>query len=758
MLNKKMWREIRQNKIQFLSIFIMIFLGAFIYSGVGGEWRGIQKTSEEYLNETNAADFWLSSKGFADNDLTLLDSLKEVNQVEGKMVIPAVTSGKNDSQLELNFTTRNKISKVKLMKGSAFDINTKGIWLDEAYAKANRLKVGTDFKLFIEKEELILPIKGFILNPDYIYFSNGIDFIPNHATSGYAYIPYFCLPKLYQGSYNQILVDTNTSLSVHDFEKKLQKDNSVKFSTLQPQSEKKSYQTFNEEIEQHKTMGSIFPIVFLLIAMLTVSTTLTRLISQQRTLIGTLKAIGFKKGKILRHYVSYSFVLSTIAAVLGGVIGPLTLPQLFYPSMSNSYSLPEWRFTFHYSFILLPIILALCCTLISYCVARNFVNEPPSSGMKPLVKKQINLGWLQKTKFWRSLGFSNHWNIRDILSNKIRSLMGIVGVAGCTGLLLCALGMKASINSLIDWQFHQNNNYQTQINLQSLPISESEKIAGKFNGELTQAGMIEIKSKEVSKTASIKVIEADSKMTQLNSRKAKKVDIPSNGVGISYKLADLLKVKAGDKIKWHLSGKDEWITSEIKALFYLPTDQGIVLSRDYFEKCNETFSPNIIFTKEKGINKQTGMSSVWVKSEMESGVAESLDAINLMVAILIIAAVIMALVVLYCLGILMYTEKYHELATLKVLGFRSTRLRKLLLGQTCYLGVAAIPLGYAFGYFILQAVLSDMGDDFDFMLTLPISGLLICSIGALLLSLIITWVFSSRVKSVNLVEALKSGE
>ena len=273
-------------------------------------------------------------------------------------------------------------------------------------------------------------------------------------------------------------------------------------------SQNTGLETIASEQEQHAAMGIMFSAVFLLIAVMGIVTTMTRMTSNQRIQIGTLKALGFSKRKITWHYVSYGMVISAAGSILGAIVGPLILPYLFMPSMSASYILPEWRLgmsDMSYYAIILSVIVS---TIVSFLSCRKELRDMPAITLKPAAPKNIRHSMLEKSKLWLSMNFSSQWNMRDIKRNKARSLMGIAGVAGCTMLLVCAFGMKDCIDEFIVWQYGGVITGQYKLMFaESTSDLEKEEYAQQFKGQLVQEGNCEFRKGDVVKSGSVTIIE-----------------------------------------------------------------------------------------------------------------------------------------------------------------------------------------------------------------------------------------------------------
>lgn len=758
MLLRKMFRDIGKHKIQFVSIFLMVFLGSFVYSGVGGEWNGMQEISADYYKETNLADIIVYGNHITDYDIEKIGSIDGVQDVEQRLVVEAISDLDHHPKLELNFIDGNHVSKAYHIDGIQFESNAAGVWVDSEFAKTNKLNVGDDIQFSVQGTSVSYKIIGTIMSPDYVYFAGSADLVPNHKNAGFVYLPYALLPEQLQGMYSEVLLTTNTT-NYASIEKNIDEKINGNYSALVTRDNMVSYQTLNEEVKQHQAMGSIFPIAFLIIAILSVLTTMIRLLSSQRLQISTLKALGFNRRKILIHYLSYGFVISLAAALMGALLGPITLPYLFYPVMSESYTLPQWTPVFSLGFLILPLILVLCCTFITYLVCRGYLKETPAQGMRQKATKKMKQSRFEKTKLWKRMKFNSQWNIRDILRNKMRSLMVIIGIAGCSGLLVCALGMSDSMQNIIDWQYNHINRYESQLILdEKIDVQQIEHIKQMFDGEEVMEATVEIKTNNLRKSGNLQIVEDDSKLIQFLKQDKKVFDLSDDGAVLSNKMAEILDVEVGDMISWHLYGEEEWYEAQVKQLYYTPTNQGMSLKRSNFESSGHTFKANQILTKSKLTDKQDGVASVWNRSELKEGMDSMLEMMNTLIYLLILAAVIMAVVVLYSLGIISFTEKYKDLATLKVLGFKSRRIQFLLIQQNIILTLIGIPLGFGFGYFLIKSIVELMGDTIDLLVYIDIKTYILCAVGTFVLSTIISILFSRRVKKIDMVSALKGDE
>jgi putative ABC transport system permease protein len=277
----------------------------------------------------------------------------------------------NNPKIALHFLGKNSITKPYTVSGEKFDPNEDGIWIDDRFAKLHDLSVGDTMSVNSKGITFKKVIKGTVYNPEYVYFSDGSGITPDFSGNTYAYLSADAFPKPKQMVYNEIMLTTNKSTD--KLEEKVSDALKGNYSVFITRENQSSYNMFDQEIHQHKAMGSIFPIAFLAIALLTMMTTMTRIVTAQRTQIGTLKAIGFKKNKILWHYISYGLWLSSLGSILGAILGLITIPKLFYPSLSRFYTLPEWKPAFDISFCVMGFLTVFLSTLVTWLSCKNLL-------------------------------------------------------------------------------------------------------------------------------------------------------------------------------------------------------------------------------------------------------------------------------------------------------------------------------------------------------------------------------------------------
>lgn len=663
---------------------------------------------------------------------------------------------KNDPDITLHFVENNTISKFYLIEGEKLDINDEnGVWLDKSFADAKGLGIGDKITFEFADYRITKTIRGLGYSPEYVYHASSSSVIPDFNKIGFAYMSYKAFPED-TVPYN--VLNVKFEGEPETYSELLDYHMGGYYSSFVERSEHVSVGQFSEEMAQHKMMGDIFPVVFILIAMLILLTTMRRIITHQRTQIGILKASGFKNHSIILHYVSYGFWLVLVGAILGLILGPMTLPQLFYPSMSATYKMPSWNPAWSMNFVYVAALMVLMSLAVSYYSVRNISNEKPADTIRPKTPKVSTSGFVEKLSIWKRLSFNARWNWRDAKRNKSRALMTIIGVIGCSALLVCAFGMYDGMNDLKEWEYSDINHYDSKLVVEdNASVSQIDNVAEDVNGDKIMESSIEIESDNAKKSGSLLVVN-DTELITPTDYDRNHVEIRDDEVSISQKMADMLGVKVGDKVKWHIMGSDKWVKTKIDKIHADPISQGFIMSSDKLEDLDLNYATTSIITAEHVDKDYDGVKVANSMKDMTSSWDEMTESMWLLIYILIFFAALLAIVVLYNLGLLSFTEIEREIATSKVLGFKTSALRKLLLTQNLWFTAIGFILGLPVGYMILDVMWASSGDSFYILPSITLSNLLLTAVITFALSIFVNLMFSRKIKRLDMVESLKSGE
>lgn len=761
-----MRRDLARNKTQFISIFLMSLLGMLVFVGLDSESSGAAEAVNTYYRKHNLCDLWIAGAGFSDDDVRTANKVTGVTDVEKRLALTGTAEKYDNAYMHINFMNSNRINSLLLYDGDPYSEEDEGVWLEEWFARTNDIHVGDTFTMKIDSMQIDAIVKGIVDAPDYVYYVSEADVMyPNYTKCGLAFMPSSMYPDSSNMIYNQLLIDVRDDMSDGEsiliIKDKLEKTFDRDDIAVTDRNQNLSFATFDAEVKQHSAMGIMFAVVFLAIALLGIVTTMARVTASQRTQIGTMKALGFSKATITMHYVSYGFVISALGCITGAWLGYATLPPWILGMFEGSYLVPDLHGAITGLDVLATLIAIVVATFVSFLSCRKELKDPPAITLKPPAPKKIHHSSLEKSKLWLRLDFSTQWNIRDVLRNKLRSLMGIMGVMGCSMLLVCGFGCFDSIAGLMDKMYGELMTASNKIMLSSdADYDYAYDLSLSYKGQMIQETSVEFVANNVKKSGSAMIIDKGN-YVHIQDNDLKPVRLSRTGIAMTGKMAGLLHIKEGDLVRWHLVGDDKWQYTRVAQIYRDPSIQGITMYRSVFEDMEYTFKPTSILTNmsvDKSLSDEDEVSSILNVADMKKSFSETMEMLNSMVYIMVIAAVLLGVVVLYNLGVLSFVEKTREVATLKVLGFKSSKIRNILQKQNIWLTVIGIAVGLYAGWAMLYVICTTVSDTLDMFPILYLPTYIYSIGGTFLVSITVNFMFSKKVRTIDMVDALKGVE
>ena len=740
----------------------MVFLGVFVFAGVHAYMDGMKISGDKYYESNNLQDIWLSGENFTDEDLKNVKEISNVKNAERILNIRTELENYKDVSLDTNFIETNEISKMYIVDGEEFSKDKKGVWLDSYLAKNLDLKVGDEITFKYKDYEMKEKILGLITVPDHIYsVKDESTIFPTHKDFGFIYLSVNEFPIQDYMIYNQIIVDIDDTDKIDETKRNI--ENNIKSAiAVTDRNASSSYQSYNSEIEEGETYSKVFTFLFLFIAILSVVTTMNRFVKRQRTQIGTLKALGFKNRKIIKHYVSYGFYVSLLASILGLILGKYVLGTFFLNMEAQYFEIPVYNTILISSVYILAIIVVVLITIVTYLSCRGILKESAVEALRTEIPKVKNTKFDLTTKgIFKKSSISTRWNLRDIGRNKSRSIMAVVGIIGCTMLLVCAFGMLDTMNSYLDWEFNKISNFEYKLSLSNNYTNEQlEKLTDKYGKSTSETLGIEIKNGDKKEANTLVVNDAKDYLKYTNHNR-EYMDLKDDGIYITEKLSEKYNLNIGDTISWHIFGDNTWYTCKIVGLNRDPQNQNLNMTRKYYETLGLTYRADSLYTDENLSETKSldGVDIIQSKANLQEGMESMLDTMKTMITILIVVSAILGFVIIYNLGILSFTEKQYQFATLKVLGFKNQQIKKIFIKQNLWLSIIGIVLGLPLGFIMVDYIFkSALGENYDFSASIkPLSYLLAVG-GSLIVAIFVNKVLSRKVKTIDMVTSLKGNE
>ena len=790
MLKKKMFRDIKQNLSQFITIFLMVLIGVMVYVGIEAYMDGMTSAADNFYKNNNIQDLNVMGN-LSDKDLDKIKSLDNVKDAEKKLVVNAIDKDDKDKTYLLSFIDSNNISKFHIMDGEKFDVNKKGAWVDNFYAEKNNLKVGDTIKIKYDTFSLEEKILGLINVPDHIYdVKDESELIPNRENFGFVYLSVNKIPESYIKDlvmkemkitdekifdkyvkdfnykeyipYNYIMVDVNKKKNVTSVKEDIE-DNVSNAKAIVKIEDTLSYQRYQGEIDEGASYVGIFSGLFLFIAMLSVITTMTRVVKKQKLQIGTMKALGIKNSKIVMHYVGYGFFVSLAAAIVGIILGKYFIGTFFLNMEMDYFEVPNGIPVVKPLSYLVALLVVMVVSFITYLTCRKELFKKPAEALRNEVPNvKVNSLNLSTKGIFKKLNFSSKWNYRDILRNKFRTVTAVVGIVGCCMLIVCAFGMLNSMNHFIKLQFEDlyNFNYKLSLNA-NIKDDELKVLTDKYGDNTSETLTIETKIGKEREANTIFVTNAGN-LVRFQNENGEFIKVnKNNGVYVTRKLADQKNLKVGDTIKWHIYGVNKYYESKIVGLTKDPQVQNLTMTKEYLESLDIDYKPDSLYTNTdlKGIKDIKNVSLVQDINELKNSLESMLSMMKSMIMLIIIFAVGLGAIIIYNMGILSYSEKQYQFATLKVLGFSDKKIKKIFVEQNNWITVLSIIIGLPTGYYMTSWIFkSVIADNYDFSAYINLSTYLIAIVGTILVSTIVSRMLSKKVNKIDMVSSLKANE
>ena len=545
------------------------------------------------------------------------------------------------------------------------------------------------------------------------------------------------------------------------------------------------YSSFIQDTDSIANIGKVFPVIFFIVAALISLTSMTRMVEEQRTQIGTLKALGYNKLQITSKYVLYASLACIIGSILGMSVGFVLLPKIVWKMYSMMYQMGDIKISFNFEIGSLGFILIVISILGAtiYAVIKELI-QTPATLMRPKSPKMGKRVFLEKVTFiWKRLSFSKKVTVRNIFRYKKRFLMTIIGIMGCTALIVTGFGIRDSIRAIMPDQYEKVFNYDLQINLKAdLDKKQKQDFINSLTNDdkiekLSETYMSSISAINENVEENVQIIVPNNNsdfntLINLTDVKSKNnLSLPEDGVLLTDKAAQLLGVEAGDNITLKDTDENETnvkVTNVVENYVY----HYIYMSKSMYENLyDKSFDSNVILTKDFNLDNETEdnfvkdlmnmpeVASVTRISTAMNMMNDTMKSLNYVVVILIVSAGLLAFVVLYNLSNVNISERIRELATIKVLGFYDKEVYLYITRETIILTAIGLVLGLVAGYFldffILETCEINMLRFRKFVAPL---SFVFAALITILFTIIVNIVTYFALKKINMIESLKSVE
>lgn len=542
------------------------------------------------------------------------------------------------------------------------------------------------------------------------------------------------------------------------------------------------YTGYGQDAERMANLASVFPVIFFLVAALVCLTTMTRMVEEQRVQIGSLKAMGYSGLAISRKYLLYGLLPSLTGGVFGLVIGYILFPKMIFTAYQIMYQMPNIELRAYGGISAYSLLAAVACTTLATlwaCLAT--LRETPASLMRPRTPKAGKRVFLEYIKpLWRKMSFTHKVTARNLFRYQKRFWMTVIGIGGCTALIIAGFGMRSSLLFTMSRQYDDLFHYSAQVTLSSNVLPEERQAVEDFlagdsrvvNDVPCTASSATVITSSYSTTAYVEVMEADEigkVIDLLDCKTGEPITMEDTGVYIDQKLSELLKVSVGDT--FFLDG-DARGDVTVAGIYEHYTGHFIYMTPSYYEQTlhadsepnaylmnftsDDTDTCNAIFEKLLSMN---GVVTTSRMRDTQDTYMHSMERVDFVVVIIILAAAALAMVVLFNLSNINITERQRELATIKLLGFYDKEVSAYVYRENIVLTVFGILMGCFMGHWLhIYLVRSTEIDLMMFGRQTAPSAYVYAAILTMLFSVLVNVLAHFKMKKIDMVESLKSAE
>ena len=766
MLARKLMRDLRENAMQFIAMILLCFLGTWVFSGLDGTWRLMDTTVETYFEECNLSDFWVSTSSLSRQDIERIRHTPGVAAAQSRTSITVDMENLGDdveAALEI-YEGDFELNRPYLRSGSMLaPSDTKGCLIEEQFANAHGLKLGDTVTLDIAGQPMRFLIRGTVLSAEYTITSKEIVPDPDHY--GFIFLSHTAVPDL---PYTSVLVKIENGADADTVREAL--EDAVPSAIVVSTGSHKNISMARNYATMFKGMTYVFPVLAFSVAALIVVSTLKRMIDKERLEIGTLKALGYTNRQIRRHYLWYALLPSTVGSLIGMFVGRYTIPDVLWKMMVHNsrypYMLRPPISRIAYGMTVLSVLLSVVICMLTL---HSSLQEQTADLMRPRPPKGGTRILLERWKWlWAKLSFNSKMIIRNLMRNKGRTMIVLVGIICCNMLIIATFGLKESLTWFMRQYYGGTLTYDLRVDLVRGEAGTLESYQKRLNAETVEGIMdlsVSLHGGDSSRACLLTVLKNDQTLIRLTGDQ-EILPMPEKDLVISRKLASIMGISLGDTVSIYFPDDTEPEEMKIAAFAETNAAQGIFMSESAWKNCRkgdfQVTSLLLCGPDAMTVHRIQEMDEVesihYLEDQFTDGMT-ILDATAAAFSILSGAALGLAFVICYNMGLMNFTERVRDYATLKVLGYHQREIRSLMLRESDLTALLGVALGIVPGIILVGIILRTCEfETMVFVRHVSVRSVLIASVITYFFSLFVEWLLTRKVRGIDMVEALKSVE
>lgn len=784
-LNRKLLRDLRAMRSQAIAIALVVAAGITLYVTYLANFHSLRTAQESYYQTQRFADVFAALKRAPMSVVSQIAGIPGVDVVEARVV----------AQVTINIVGLDQPASARLVsipaarRPSLNDLVVRrGRWVDadhpeevlasEGFVDANGFKPGDRIPALINGRLRSLTIVGVALSPEFVYSSNPGELVPDDRRYGVLWMNYSALSAAFDmaGAFNDVSLTLERNANVHEVLRRL---DAVLASHGGrggiPRSLQYSDWMLQNELRQLESVGLVLPAIFLCVAAFVMNVALARALTLQRPQIAALKALGYTNASLAWHYSKSALMIAT-GGLVAGIVGGSVLGEQICDVYNRYFRFPNLTFAIPLSTLLTGAVFTCAAAAAGALSAvRNAVRVPPAEAMRPEAPANYRVRFVDQPLVAGQLGVVGRMVARNIARRPVRALASIAGVSAAVALLMVGMVMFDAMDRLIETQFWVSERQDASVSFvepQSSNLEhELQRLPGVMVVEPTRSVTAKVTAGHRSRQVGVIGVEHDGRLQRIVDSKGRTMPVPPSGVTLSGTLADVLHVAAGDTVtlatlEGHRASRDVRVHAIVDDTMGL----SVYMERSDLHRLMREprlasgalmlYDPAQESALLAALRQRPDVAGVTLKRGVLRSFRDTMAAtMDVTLAINLLFAAIIAVGVVYNAARVSLSERSHELASLRVLGYTRTEISTILLGELAVLALLALPIGWLFGYWLALALFATVQSEvYRFPIYISPRTVAQASLGVLACAAVAALAVRRRLDRLDLIAVLKVRE
>lgn len=736
-LNRMLFREIKSTRAQFIAAVTVVLLGISMFTTALIAYRNLKNSKDYYYKQYKFMDYYASARSIDLEAVNKIKALEGVKEAEGRVSIDAGADMEAAKRVTVRLLSlpegrRPAVNDLYMVKGNYLDLREKTCLVSKNFAKFYNLEPGSTIKITVNNRKYELTIDGIAESPEYVYeIKSAASPAPSPEDFGIVYVKETELMEMAstKGLYNEVHVI---------FDNKADKDQVIKNieSALKPyglmagvpRKDQISDAMVSNEIEEMKELATAFPTLFLGVAAMIIYIMLRRIISNQRNIIGVMKALGYKNRRILWHYILYALMIAVIGSVLGTMLG-MGLGVLMTSMYNSIFSIPVMDIKLYPDLFLIGTLLSLgFCLAAGFGSAKRVLRIEPAEAMRTEAPKTGRRILLEKVRFvWNRITFGTKMSLRNVFRNRKRALLTAFSTSLTIMLIMVGMFFMDSIDYILEQHYTKFQSqdykitYSTPVSMKDLNTITDIKGIGKTEPLMELPSQLK-KDGKLEDTLIIG-ISKDSQLYSLFDEDKKPVAVPEDGILIAERMAEKLSLQAGDTVTVAIYGMEK-VQKDIKVAGMVKQYAGLNCYMN-IEKLQSITGlkdnlngalVKIDTDRDKEIRtellKDNNISTIEGREKAYENIKQLMEFMYVFLVVMIAFGGVMGFSIVFNTTVINIMERKRELASLKVLGYSKKEIERTIFKENIFLGIFAIIPGIIIGRIMCSVFARQFSNDF----------------------------------------------